>query len=171
MYFNPFFMASEHSMDIVVNFDMQEMRNAVDQAIREIVNRYDLKNSNIQVELGENEIKVNAETENQMEAVYDIVARKMAGRNLSLRILDRQKIEPAGGMRFRQEMKLIKSLDQENAKKISKLIKDFFPKAKASIQGDSVRVTSKSIDDLQAVIARLKTEPTITVPLQFTNYR
>ena len=164
-------MASEHSMDIVVKFDMQEMKNAVDQATREIVNRYDLKNSNVQVDLGDNEIKVNAETENQIEAIYDIIGRKMAGRGLSPRILDRQKIEPAGGMRFRQEMKLVKVLDQENAKKISKLIKDNFPKAKAAIQGDAVRVSSKSIDDLQVVIKFLRENNTITVPLEFTNYR
>ncbi len=164
-------MASEHSMDIVVKFDMQEMKNAVDQATREIVNRYDLKNSNVQVELGENEIKVNAESENQIEAVYDIIGRKMAGRGLSPRILDRQKTEPAGGMRFRQEMKLVKVLDQENTKKISKLIKDNFPKAKAMIQGDAVRVTSKSIDDLQLVIQFLRENNTIIVPLEFTNYR
>lgn len=164
-------MAGEHSMDIVVKFDMQEMRNAVDQALREIVNRYDLKNSNIQLELGENEVKVNTETENQIEAVYDILGRKMAGRNLSPRILDRQKIEPAGGMRFRQEMKLIKALDQETAKQISKLVKERFPKLKASIQGEVVRVSSKSIDDLQAVIAVLRQESGIKVPLEFTNYR
>lgn len=164
-------MASEHSMDVVVNFDMQEMKNAIDQATREIVNRYDLKNSSIEIELGENEIKINTETENQVEAVYDVIARKMAGRNLSPRILDRQKIEPAGGMRYRQEIKLIRALDQETAKKICKLIKDGFPKAKSSIQGDAVRVSSKSIDDLQAVITGLRAAQDISVPLQFTNYR
>lgn len=164
-------MASEHSMDIVVVFDMQEMRNAVDQCKREATNRYDLKNSNIEIELTDTEFKVNAESEFQIEAVHDILSRKMTARNLSPRILDRQKIEEAGGMRMRQAMKLTKVLDQEAAKLVSRLIKENFPKAKGSVQGDAVRVTSKSIDDLQAVMAFLRGRPEIKIPLQFTNYR
>lgn len=164
-------MADEHSMDIVVNFDFQEMKNAVDQCKREALNRYDLKDSKLEIELTDTEFKVNAENEFQIEAVHDILSRRMAARNVSPRILDRQKIEEAGGMRVRQTMKLLKILDQETSKLISKLIKENFPKAKASIQGDSVRIISKSIDDLQAVMTFLRARPEIKIPLQFTNYR
>lgn len=164
-------MADDHSMDIVVNFDMQEMKNAVDQCKREALNRYDLKNSNIEIDLTDTEFKVNAENEFQIEAVHDILSRKMAGRNLSPRILDRQKIEEAGGMRVRQTMKLLKVLDMETSKIITKLIKENFPKAKSSIQGDTVRISSKSIDDLQAIMSFLKARPEMKIPLQFTNYR
>lgn len=164
-------MASEHSMDIGINFDLQEMRNAIDQAKKETVNRYDLKDSNIVIELNDDNIKLNAQSDMQIESVYGIIVKKMVGRNLSPKILDRQKIEEAGGMRVRQEMKLIKALDQENAKKISKIIRDNFPKAKPIIQGETVRVVSKSIDELQAIMQKLKEDESIKVPLNFTNYR
>ncbi|MBP9771144.1 YajQ family cyclic di-GMP-binding protein [Candidatus Gracilibacteria bacterium] len=164
-------MADDHSMDVVVNFDMQEMKNAVDQCKREALNRYDLKNSNLEIELTDTEFKVNAENEFQIEAVHDILSRKMAGRNLSPKILDRQKIEEAGGMRVRQVMKLLKVLDQETSKIITKLLKENFPKAKSSIQGETVRISSKSIDDLQAIMSFLKMRPEMKIPLQFTNYR
>lgn len=164
-------MASEHSMDIGINFDLQEMRNAIDQAKKETVNRYDLKDSNIVIELNDDNIKLNAPSDMQIESVYGIIVKKMVGRNLSPKILDRQKIEEAGGMRVRQELKLIKALDQENAKKISKIIRDNFPKSKPVIQGEAVRVVSKSIDELQAIMTKLKEDESIKVPLNFTNYR
>ena len=164
-------MADDHSMDVVVNFDMQEMKNAVDQCKREALNRYDLKDSNLEIELTDTEFKVNAENEFQIEAVYDILSRKMAGRNISPKILDRQKIEEAGGMRMRQVMKLLKVLDQETSKIITKLMKENFPKAKSSIQGDTVRISSKSIDDLQAIMSFLKMRQEMKIPLLFTNYR
>ncbi|MEK7672375.1 MAG: YajQ family cyclic di-GMP-binding protein [Patescibacteria group bacterium] len=164
-------MAEDHSMDVVVNFDMQELRNAVDQAKKEVLTRYDFKDSNIEIELAENEIKVNVANEMQIDAVFEILVKRMAGRNISSKILDRKPFEPAGGMRFRQEIKLVKALDQENAKIISKLVRDNFPKAKGNIQGDTVRVTSKSIDDLQGVMALLRSSSEIKVPVHFTNYR
>lgn len=164
-------MASEHSMDIVVKFDPQELKNAIEQARKEIMTRYDLKSSNIEVELGENEIKINVASENQIEAVYEIIARRMAGRGLSPKILDRQKMEASGSMRYKQEMKLVKAMDQETAKLISKLIRDNFPKVKANIQGSTVRIISKTIDDLQAIIAYLRQSTEVKLPLEFTNYR
>lgn len=164
-------MADEHTLDIGVKFDAQELLNSVDQAKREAINRFDLKNSNIEIELGEEDVKITAPSNIQVESVYDILTKKMLGRNLSTKIFDRQDIKEIGGMRVRQEIKLIKSLDQENAKKISKMIKENFPKAKANIQGDSVRVSSKSIDDLQAVMAFLRTSKEVTVPLDFTNFK
>lgn len=164
-------MASGHSMDIGVNFDAQELLNSVDQAKREAVNRFDLKNSNIEIELSDEDVKITAPSNIQVESVYDILVKKMLGRNLSSKIFDRQDLKDIGGMRVRQEIKLIKTLDKDSAKKISKMIKENFPKAKPSIQGDSVRVSSKSIDDLQAVMAFLRASKEITVPLDFTNFK
>lgn len=164
-------MASDHSMDIVAKFDMQEMRNAVDQAKKEILTRYDLKDAAIEIELTEDLIKVNATSEFQLETVYEIIMKRMAARGLSTKILDRQKFEPAGGMRVKQEIKLVKVIDQESAKTITKLIRDNFPKAKASIQGDEVRVTSKTIDDLQGTMRLLEKQENLKVPLSFTNFR
>ncbi len=164
-------MAADHSMDIVAKFDMQEMRNAVDQAKKEILTRYDLKDSAIEIELTEDIIKVNATSEYQLSTVYDIIMKRMAARGLSPKILDCQKFEPAGGMRVKQEIKLVKVIDQESAKTISKLIRDNFPKAKASIQGDEVRITSKTIDDLQGTMRLLEKQENLKVPLSFTNFR
>ncbi len=164
-------MASEHSMDIVVKFDFQELRNAVDQAKREATNRFDLKDANIEIELSDDLLKITAPSNIQIESAYDILGKKMLSRGLSSKILKRGEIKEIGGMRARLEIELIKSLDQENAKKISKMVRDNFPKAKPSIQGDTVRVSSKSIDDLQNVMAKLKADSTINVPLQFVNYR
>lgn len=164
-------MASDHSMDIVVKFNSQELVNSVDQARREATNRFDLKDSNIEIELGDDDLKITAPSNIQIESVFGILTKKMIGRNLSTKILDRQEIKEIGGMRVRQEMRLVKVLDQENAKKISKMIRENFPKAKASIQGDTVRVSSKSIDDLQAIMARLRADESMQVPLEFTNYR
>src|SRR3989339_1236777 len=145
-------MASDFSFDIVSQFDAQELRNAVDQVRREVSTRYDLKDSHIEIDLTENDINVNTVNEYQMQAVMGILIQKLINRSLSPKILDPQKIEDAGGMRFKQLIKLIKALDQETAKKLSKMIRDNFPKVKPTIQGDSVRVSSKSKDDLQAVM-------------------
>jgi len=164
-------MASEHSMDIVVQFDFQELKNAVEMAKKEIMNRYDLKDSKVEIELTEDMMKVNTATEYQIETVVGVIVSKMVNRKVSPKILDRQKIQPAGGMRFVQEIKLIKAMDQENAKNISKMIRDNFPKTKPLIQGDSVRVVSKSIDDLQAIMGFLNTQESIKIPLLYTNYR
>jgi len=164
-------MASDHSMDIMVQFDFQELKNAVEMAKKEVANRYDLKDSKIEIELTEDMIKVNTANEYQIEAVVGIVVSKMVNRKVSPKILDRQKIQPAGGMRFIQEIKLIKAMDQENAKNISKMIRDNFPKVKPLIQGDTVRIVSKSIDDLQEIIKFLNSQESIKIPLLFTNYR
>jgi uncharacterized protein YajQ (UPF0234 family) len=164
-------MASEHSMDICVQFDFQELKNAIEQSKKEALNRFDLKDSNIEIELNDENIKVTTQSEMQIESVYGIIIKKMIGRSLSPKILNRQKIQEVGGMRVRQEMKLIKALDQEYAKNISKKIRDGFPKVKPVIQGDTVRVTSKSIDDLQEVIKALREDESINIPLDFSNFR
>jgi len=163
-------MASTYSFDIVSDFDWQELVNAVDQTVREIKSRYDLKGSQTTLELNKDNITVNTDSEFTLEAVDTLLQTKAAKRNLSLKIFDYGKVEPASGNRVRQEIKLKKGISQDTAKQISKLIRDEFKKVQASIQGDAVRVTAKSKDELQQVIQLLKQED-LPVALQFTNYR
>jgi hypothetical protein len=163
-------MASNYSFDIVSDFDHQELVNALDQTVREIKSRYDLKDTQTTVELGGEEINISTDSEFTLDAVHSILQQKAAKRNLSLKIFDYGKIESASGNRIRQEVKLKKGISQEIAKQISKLIRDEFKKVQPSIQGDTVRVSSKDKDDLQVVIQRLKQEE-LPVALQFTNYR
>ncbi len=163
-------MASTFSFDVVSDFDRQELVNTVDQAIREISSRYDLKDTKTTVELGEEVITVNTDSEFTLEAVHTILRTKAAKRNLSQKIFEYGKVESASGNRVRQEIKLKKGISQEIAKKITKLIRDEFKKVQGSIQGDAVRVSSTSKDDLQSVMQRLKQED-FPVALQFTNYR
>jgi cyclic-di-GMP-binding protein len=163
-------MASSYSFDVVSEFDRQELVNAVDQTTREITSRYDLKDTKTTVELGEEAITINTNSEFTLDAVHNLLQMKAAKRNLSLKIFDYGKIETAAGSRVRQEIKLKKGISSELAKQISKLIRDEFKKVQASIQGDAVRVSAKDKDDLQTVIQRLKQED-FPVALQFTNYR
>ena len=163
-------MASNYSFDIVSDFDHQELVNAIDQTVREIKSRYDLKDTQTTVELGAEAIDISTDSEFTLDAVHSILQQKAAKRNLSLKIFDYGKIESASGNRIRQEVKLKKGISQEIAKQISKLIRDEFKKVQPSIQGDTVRVSSKDKDDLQVVIQRLKQEE-LPVALQFTNYR
>lgn len=163
-------MASTYSFDIVSDFDRQELVNAVDQTVREVSSRYDLKDTKTTVELGDTAITINTASEMTLDAVVGILQQKAVKRNLSLKIFDYGKIEQASGNRVRQEVTLKKGIAQDIAKQISKLIRDEFKKVQASIQGDAVRVTAKDKDELQAVIQRLKQED-LPVALQFTNYR
>ena len=163
-------MASTYSFDIVSDFDQQELVNAIDQTVREIKSRYDLKDTQTTVELGESGITINTDSEFNLNAIHDILQQKAAKRNLSLKIFDYGKIDSASGNRVRQEIKLKKGISQEIAKQITKLIRDEFKKVQGSIQGDAVRVSSKTKDDLQLIIQRLKQEEW-PVALQFTNYR
>ncbi|MBD1836309.1 YajQ family cyclic di-GMP-binding protein [Cyanobacteria bacterium FACHB-472] len=163
-------MAATYSFDIVSDFDRQELVNAVDQTEREIKSRFDLKDTQTTIELGEEAITVNTDSEFTLDAVHTILQTKAAKRNLSLKIFDYGKAESASGNRVRQEIKLRKGISQEIAKQITKLIRDEFKKIQGSIQGDSVRVSAKSKDELQQIIQRLKQED-LPVALQFTNYR
>ena len=163
-------MASNYSFDIVSDFDRQELVNTVDQTVRDINSRYDLKDTKTTVELGDEAITINTDSEFTLESVHNILREKAAKRQLSQKIFDFGKVESASGNRVRQEIKLQKGISQEIAKQISKLIRDEFKKVQASIQGDAVRVSSKTKDDLQTVITRLKQEE-LPVALQFTNYR
>jgi len=163
-------MASTYSFDIVSDFDQQELVNTIDQTVREIKSRFDLKDTQTTLELGEEGITVNTDSEFTLDAVQTILQQKAAKRNLSLKIFDYGKADSASGNRVRQEIKLKRGISQEIAKQITKLIRDEIKKVQASIQGDAVRVSSKTKDDLQTVIQRLKQEDW-PVALQFTNYR
>ncbi|MGB3401251.1 MAG: YajQ family cyclic di-GMP-binding protein [Microcoleaceae cyanobacterium] len=163
-------MASTYSFDIVSDFDRQELVNAIDQAKREIGNRYDLKDTKTKIDLGETAITIETDSEFTLQSVHTVLQTKSAKRNLSLKIFDYGKIESATGSRVRQEIQLKKGISKEISKQITKIIKDEFKKIQASIQGDAVRVTAKSKDELQQVIQRLKQEE-LPVALQFNNYR
>lgn len=166
-------MAKDASFDIVSEFDKQELVNAIDQVKRELSTRFDLKDSNSNIELIEDKsINITTNDEMKLKNIYDILQSKLVKRNLSLKILDPQKIENALGGNVKQEIKLKKGLTVELAKKIVSFVKDTKLKVQASIQGDSVRVTGKSRDDLQDVIKAIKAkEDEIDAPLQFNNYR
>lgn len=166
-------MAKDCSFDIVSEYDKQEMVNAIDQVKRELTSRFDFKNSNSQVELDvEKSITVTTEDEMKLRNILDIIQSKFSKRNLSLKILDAQGVENALGGNVRQVFNLKKGLTQELAKKIVADIKNSKLKVQASIQGEQVRVSGKSKDDLQDVIKLLRSnEDKYDYPLQFTNYR
>lgn len=163
-------MAANSTFDIVSKFDRQELKNAVDQAEREIRQRYDLKDTRTELTLDESTITINTESEYSLTATRDVLESKMISRKLSLKILDYQTEEDASGARKRQVVKLKEGISDDIAKKISKDIRDNFKKVTAQIQGDSLRVQAKSRDDLQAVITHVKAQD-YPVALQFTNYR
>lgn len=164
-------MASEASFDIVSEFDRQELVNAVDQAQREVRTRYDLKDTNTEFDLGDKQLIITSDAELTLKSARDILETKAVRRQLSLKIFDYGEIEETG-RRVRQTITLRQGLSEELAKKLQKQIKSQFPKAQARIQGDAVRVASKSKDDLQAVIRMLREqEDEFPVPLQFINYR
>ncbi len=162
-------MASSFSFDVVSDFDYQELVNAIDQAKRDVSTRYDLKDTKTEIELEKEQITVNTASEMTWDAVRDILESKVVRRTLSLKILDYGKIEEASMGRVRLVIKLKKGIEQELAKQISKLIRDN-SKAQSQIQGDAVRVTSKSKDELQTIMQMLKGKD-FPVALQFTNYR
>ena len=163
-------MADSYSFDVVSDFDRQELVNAVDQVRREVGQRYDLKDSNTEIEVEEASLTITTASDMTLDAVVDVLRQKATKRNLSLKIFDLQTPEPVGGNRVKQVVKLRKGLSQELAKKLSKLVRDQMKKVTVAIQGESLRVTGKNKDDLQQVITLLRAED-LEVPLQFENYR
>ncbi len=163
-------MAGDISFDVVSEFDIQELRNALDQVRREVGQRYDFKGVTVELEQGSDELTLLTDSEFRASAVKDLIESKAVRRNLSLKIFDWGKVEPAGGNKVRQRIGLRRGLPEDLARKLSKLIRDEFPKVKSQIQGEAIRVSGKSRDDLQRVIIRLR-ELDETVPLQFQNYR
>src|SRR5215469_3937628 len=164
-------MAQDNSFDIVSKVDIQEVRNAIDQALKEIRQRFDLKDSHSEINLEGNEtIQLASAGEYQLEAVKEILGQKLVKRGVSLKNLTYGKIEPAAGQSVKQTITLQQGIPSEKAKEIVRLVKDSKKKAQASIQGDTVRVSSKDRDELQAIIALLRGKD-LGVELQFTNYR
>jgi cyclic-di-GMP-binding protein len=164
-------MAQENSFDIVSKVDMQEVRNAIDQAIKEVRQRFDLKDSNSEIHLeGNDAIQLASASEYKLEAVKDILGQKLVKRGVSLKNMTYGKVEPAAGQSVRQKISLQQGIPIERAKEIVKLVKESKKKAQASIQGDTVRVSSKDRDELQSIIAMLRGKD-LGVELTFTNYR
>src|SRR4051812_41443850 len=165
-------MPSENSFDIVSEINLQEMDNAVNQAVKEISTRYDFKGSAASLEFDRKlkELTLTADAEHQLDAVRKVLIEKMIKRGVDAKALDSQKIEQATHNTVRQKVKLKSGIDKDTAKIIQKQIKDLKLKVNASIQGEALRVSGSKKDDLQAVMAALRAEPP-EIPLQFTNYR
>jgi len=165
-------MAENFSFDVVSDFDRQELVNTLDQVKREIAQRYDLKGTDTSVELDKESIFIITNSELTLNSVIDIIRQKATKRKLSLKIFDFESIEVISGNRVKQNIKLIKGLDQEIAKKISKELRNNIKKINVSIQGDSLRVASKSKNDLQLAIGMMNSfEEKFQIPLQTNNYR
>lgn len=165
-------MPAESTFDIVSEFDRQELANAVDQTQREVRTRYDLKDSKVELVLGEKDLSITAESEIHVSAVRDILETKALRRNLSLKIFKWDAPEDIGGLRVRQAATLQQGIPDDVAKKLQKLIRDSFPKVQPRIQGEALRIGSKSRDELQGVIKLVKERQNdFSVALQFTNYR
>jgi hypothetical protein len=164
-------MAQDNSFDIVSKVDIQEVRNAIDQAIKEVKQRFDLKDSKSEIELlqGDKEIQLASAAEYKLDAVKEILGQKLVKRGVSLKNLEYGKLEPAAGQSVRQKITLQQGIPGEKAKEIVRLVKDSKKKVQASIQGDTVRISGKDRDELQAIMALLRGKD-LGVDLQFTNY-
>ena len=164
-------MAADQSFDVVSKVDVQEVKNAIDQASKEVHARFDLKNSKSSIALeGNDTVQLASQDEYTLKAVIDILQQKLVKRSVPLKNLEYEKVEAAAGSSVRQKIKLKQGIASEVAKKIVATIKDSKKKAQASIQGDVVRVSSKDRDTLQQVIALLKGKE-FGIDMQFTNYR
>ena len=159
------------TFDVVSEVDMQEIRNAVDQANREASTRFDFKGTDSTIELGSDELVLRSSTEDRLRALHQVLEEKLVRRQVSLKALDNGKVEEATKGTVRQHVKIKAGISADLAKRINKAIKDMGLKGVSSqTQGDQVRVSGKKRDDLQAVIQSLK-EQDLDVPLQFTNFR
>lgn len=158
------------SFDVVSEANQVEVKNAVDQANKEITTRFDFKGSDARVEQKERELTAYADSEFQLTQVRDVLTNKMTKRSVDVRFLDLGKIEKIGGDKVKQVIKVKNGIESDAAKKIQRIIKDSKIKVQASIQGDSLRVQGAKRDDLQAIIQLLKKEVT-DLPLEFNNFR
>ena len=159
------------SFDIVSEVDLQEVRNAVDQANREAATRFDFKNTDSTIEMSPNELLLASSTEDRIRALYQVLEEKLVKREVSLKSIEAGPIEEASRGTARQKVALKAGISQDHGKKLNKLIKDLGLKGVSSqVQGDQVRVTGKKRDDLQAVIQACK-EADLGIPLQFNNVR
>lgn len=163
-------MAKDHAFDLVSKVDLQEVKNAVNIATKEIQNRFDFKKSISRIELSGSTIKMASDDEGKLKSVIDILESKLVKRGIALKAVKYGKVESALGGTVKQEADLVNGIPTEKAKDISKLIRDMRIKVQPQVQGDLVRVSSKNLDDLQKVINYLK-EKEFDIPLQFVNYR
>jgi len=164
-------MASDNSFDVVSKVELQEVKNAIDQASKELHSRFDLKNSKSSIELqGQDTIQLASQDEYTLKAVIEILSQKLVKRSVSLKNLEYEKIEPAAGQSVRQKIKLVQGIPSDKAKQVVALVKDSKLKAQASIQGDTVRIVSKDRDILQQIMGKLRAGD-FGVELQFTNFR
>jgi uncharacterized protein YajQ (UPF0234 family) len=163
-------MPQEFSFDVVSKTDLQEVANAIQQAQKELAQRFDFKGSKSTIEHTADEIVLTSDDEGKLRSVKDIVETKLVKRKVSLKALDYGKIEQSAGATVRQHAKIVQGIEMEKAKAIVKTIKDAKLKVQASIQSDQVRVVGRSKDDLQRAMALVR-ENDFGIPLQFTNYR
>ncbi|HEV2412456.1 MAG TPA: YajQ family cyclic di-GMP-binding protein [Candidatus Saccharimonadales bacterium] len=168
-------MAKDSTFDIVSDFDLSEMHNAIDQSKREIANRYDFKGTAAELTFdpkghGSGSLVIMGDNDFHIESILDIVRKKLASRGISQKTLDTSLPETTANMVVRKEVYLRKGLDQEKAKQITNLIRQQFPKIKAQIQGDTVRVSSQSKDELQRLMQTLR-DTSLEFPINFVNYR
>ena len=165
-------MASNHSFDIVSEVDLQEVDNAINQATKEIHQRYDLKDSQTAIDLNKKDkiINLNTKDEYSRKQSIDILQSKFIKRSISIKALKLNEPEPAASGRIKQSINLQTGISKDNAKKITKMVKDSRLKVNAQIQDEQVRVTASKIDDLQSVIKMVK-EAELDFPVQFTNYK
>lgn len=165
-------MASNHSFDIVSEIDFQEVDNAINQTIKEVQQRYDLKDSKTELVLNkkEKQLTINTKDEYSRKQSVDILQTKFIKRGISIKALKYSEPEPAAGGRIKQIINLQSGISKENAKLITKMIKDSKLKVNAQIQDEQIRVTASKIDDLQAIIKLVK-EADLDFPVQFTNYK
>jgi uncharacterized protein YajQ (UPF0234 family) len=159
------------TFDVVSEVDMQEVRNAFDQAVREVGTRFDFKDTGTTIELVGLELRLHSSSEDRMKAVVQVIEEKLVKRQVSLKALDHGKVEPAAKGSVRQTLTIRAGIDQDHARRLNKFLKDLGLKGVSSqTQGEQVRVSGKKKDDLQAAIAALKAED-FGIPLQFTNFR
>lgn len=159
------------TFDVVSEVDMQEVRNAIDQAAREVSQRFDFKGTGSSVELADDEIKMASASEDRLAALRQVLEEKFAKRKISMKVLDYGTVEPASGGAVRQSAKLQAGISSEKARDLNKFIKALGLKGvQSSTQGEQLRVSGKKRDDLQSAIAALKEED-FGLPLQFTNFR
>jgi cyclic-di-GMP-binding protein len=163
-------VAPQFSFDVVSEVDLQEVRNAVDQAQREIHTRFDFKDTGTSIELQGEALELRSGTDNRLRAALEVLREKMVRRSISLKALQEGTIQPAARGTVRQEVKIARGISEEKARAITKFVKQSGLKVQAQAQKDQVRITGKSKDDLQAAIRSLKEED-FGIPLQFTNYR
>ncbi|MDI3256332.1 MAG: YajQ family cyclic di-GMP-binding protein [Kyrpidia sp.] len=163
-------MAKENSFDIVSKVDLQEVDNAVHQTMKELETRFDFKGSVSRVERQGEELILVSDDEYKLRSVIDVLQGKLVKRGISLKVLRYGKIEPAAAGAVRQRVAIQQGIDAENAKKIVKLIKDSKIKVQAAVQGDQVRISGKSRDELQRVIQLVKAAD-LPLEVQFTNFR